>query len=102
MTVHSYRDAGVLRISVIGRFDFKSHQEFRKAYHPTVGDVGHVVVDLSGTDYVDSSALGMLLVLRKEAVKSGATVELAGASDTVGRILEIAKFGDLFRMASAR
>lgn len=89
-----------LHIAVKGRFDFQSHREFRHAYHPDVMGVSDVVVDLSDTDYLDSSALGMLLVLRKEAEKVSASVSLTGASPNVERVLQIANFGTLFRIAS--
>lgn len=100
MAVVAFQEGRTLHIVVKGRFDFQTHSEFRHAYHPDVMGVSDVVVDLSDTEYLDSSALGMLLVLRKEAAKVNAAVSLKGASPTVGRILQIANFSTFFKIAS--
>ena len=46
---------------------------------------------------MDSFTLGMLLVLRTEAVRNGATVSLTGANDRVRGVLEVADFPTLFQ-----
>lgn len=83
----------VLRID--GRFDFRMNQEFRNAYETVAPGVRTIVVDLSRVDSIDSSALGMLLMMRDKA-GGGRTIRLVGARATVKRILEIAKFDALF------
>jgi anti-anti-sigma factor len=83
-------------ISVAGRLDFHCHDEFRKVYEGDApGDVGEYVVDLRQTDYIDSSALGMLLLLR-EAVSGVESVRIINCQPAVRRILEIANFNQLF------
>ena len=54
-------------IAVAGKFDFQLYDEFRASYADTAGDGVEYVVDLAETDYLDSSALGMLLLLREHA-----------------------------------
>lgn len=86
-----------LRIRIAGRFDFKCHEAFREAYHGRLRSGLHITVDLARTEYMDSSALGMLLVLRKEAEKHARiAISLVGGSETISRILEIAGFHTLF------
>ena len=51
--------------------------------------------DLGNVAYLDSSALGMLLMLRDKAKSSGKTVCLANARG-VRQVLDIANFGKLF------
>jgi anti-anti-sigma factor len=51
-------------ISVSGRFDFDVHREFREAYKNAVKDI-NFILDLQSTEYLDSSALGMILLLRE-------------------------------------
>ena len=53
-------------------------QQFRVAYEGRLADVDSVVVDLTGVTDLDSFALGMLLVLRTEAARNGATPSLTG------------------------
>jgi anti-anti-sigma factor len=83
-------------ISVVGRLDFHCHDEFRKVYEGDApGEVGEYVVDLRQTDYIDSSALGMLLLLR-EAVSEIDMIRIINCQPAVRRILEIANFDRLF------
>ena len=84
-----------------GRFQFDVHREFRTAYEPYIADpaVRTVVLDFSGVDYLDSSALGMLLLLREKLGHVGKEVELTGTHGMVKQVLEIANFARLFRIA---
>ena len=93
--IHADVANGRIVIHVEGRFDFNCHQEFRRAYEGA-GAFREYVVDLMGTEYVDSSALGMLLVLREFA--AGAPVHVANSRPAVRRILHIANFHTLFML----
>jgi HptB-dependent secretion and biofilm anti anti-sigma factor len=81
-----------------GRFDFHSHRDFRAAYEKILetGFVREIVIDFGEVDYLDSSALGMLLLLREKADGKGKSVHLAGMKGTVKQVLDIANFGKLF------
>ena len=88
-----------LMIKVSGRFDFGVHQDFRRASEMVVGSIKSVVIDLQGTDYVDSSALGMLLVLRDKLGENKQAIKIVNAKPEVKKILQIASFDKLFTMA---
>ena len=77
-------EAGKAVVKLSGRFDFNTHREFRGAYEPLVADVSvrSVVVDFSGVDYLDSSALGMLLMLRDKLGGANKDVALTGVRAT--------------------
>lgn len=85
-------------IRLQGRFDFNAHRDFREAIDASLADASsrEVMVDLADVDYLDSSALGMLLMLRDKAKTSGKTVCLANAKGSVRQVLDIANFGKLF------
>ena len=57
-------DGRELTITIQGRFDFSAHQEFRAAYEKLASKPEAYVIDLGEATYLDSSALGMLLLLR--------------------------------------
>ncbi|MGE5465806.1 MAG: STAS domain-containing protein, partial [Ignavibacteria bacterium] len=57
---------------------------------------GRILVDFANTDYLDSAALGMLLILRDRARRYGRSVVLASASGAVRDVLNIANFSKLF------
>jgi len=85
-------------IKVNGRFDFSLHNEFRKSYKDVVMTSGQYLVDLSGTDYLDSSALGMLLLLKEQADSQSSSVILTGFTDEIKEILVIASFDKIFTL----
>ena len=85
-------------IEVKERFDFNVHREFREAMAKALGlaDVKEVVVDLAAAYYLDSSVLGMLLVMRNKAEGLGKRVILARPTGAVKQVLDIANFQKLF------
>ncbi|WP_372965740.1 STAS domain-containing protein [Marinobacter sp.] len=89
-------DGQTLVIQVQGRFDFSTHQAFRDAYEHCDPSVKSYVIDLSGTTYLDSSALGMLLLLRDHAGGDSASVVIENCNADVRRILSISNFEQLF------
>ena len=84
-----------VRIEISGRFSFSLHKEFRHAYryHQNITEYR---VNLARTDYIDSSALGMLLLLREHAVKANGKVVIEQPSEGVQQVLLIANFDKLF------
>jgi len=89
-------DGRTLTICVEGRFDFSTHQAFRDAYEHAEATVKNYIVDLSDTTYLDSSALGMLLLLRDHAGGEKARVSIENCNSDVRRILSISNFEQLF------
>jgi anti-anti-sigma factor len=89
-------DGNQVTIFIQGRFDFSSHQEFRAAYEKLPKTPTQFRVDLQGTSYLDSSALGMLLLLRDFAGGDKASIEIVNCSTDVKKILTISNFEQLF------
>lgn len=91
-------DGQVLTIEVRGRFDFGSHTSFRTAYESVAVRPKRYVIDLALTQYLDSSALGMLLLLREHAGGDNAKIKLIHCQPDVKKILTIANFDKLFQI----
>ena len=89
-------DGKKLTIAIKGRFDFAKHQAFRDAYERQNGRPEQVVVDLSEATYLDSSALGMLLLLRDHVGGDDSDVRVVHATADVRKILAISNFDKLF------
>jgi len=90
-------NGGQVTIAVAGNFDFQLYDEFRASYADTAGEGVSYVVDLVDTDYLDSSALGMLLLLREHAGGESSDIEIVRAAPEVRKILDVANFAKLFR-----
>ncbi|MEO5345158.1 MAG: STAS domain-containing protein [Magnetococcus sp. YQC-9] len=101
-TIHVTRNDKETIIGVKGRFNFEMHSQFRAAYQADSGDENHgrrFVIDLAGTEYIDSSALGMLLLLREEAGANESDIEIINTRPEIRKILETANFQRLFKIA---
>ncbi len=98
VSVTSSDDGKTVSLKIDGRFDFSLHNEFRKAYKDLVIADGEYIIDLSGTEYLDSSALGMLLLLKEHAESNTSTVRLINYNDEIKEILTIASFDKLFSL----
>tara|TARA_Y100001949_G_scaffold152171_1_gene138389 strand:+ start:518 stop:823 length:306 start_codon:yes stop_codon:yes gene_type:complete len=87
-----------LVIRIVGRFDFSTHQVFREAYEKQPESVRRYVIDMSETSYLDSSALGMLLLLRDYAGGESAAISIVNCNTDVRKILTISNFEQLFEI----
>ncbi len=83
-------------LHIDGKFDFKLHRRFRELYEKAPPEVNTYVIDLSRTDYMDSSALGMLLLLREHVQDDRDRVQVINCNPEIRKILEIANFDKLF------
>ena len=100
MTVSSdvSSDGNEITIHVSGRFDFSAHHDFQRSYTEVPKGEKKFIVDLKEVDYMDSSAMGMLLQLREHSNKGAGGVVLANGSDSIREILRIANFDKLFTL----
>ena len=89
-------DGRKLTLTIKGRFDFVQHQDFRRAYERLDHRPDQFVVDLKDTTYVDSSALGMLLLLRDHAGGDESDVRIVNCNPDVRKIFAISNFDKLF------
>lgn len=85
-------DGKKITIAIDERFDFSIHQEFRDTYIESDSTDSEFVLDLSNTTYMDSSALGMILLLKDHVEKSSGTLKIFKPNDSVNKVLEIAQF----------
>lgn len=97
ITVAKDKD-GWVTITVGGRFDFSTHAAFRAACDSELVKGARVKVDLRRVDYLDSAALGMLLLLREQEGRRAEKVVLEVSSKEVAGILKVAAFDQLFEV----
>jgi anti-anti-sigma factor len=88
-------DGNVLRISIEGRFDFDSHSPFRETYRYIANEVKSATINFSKVTYIDSAALGMLLLF-KESLPANTPIQLVGTNDKVRQLFTITKFDEMF------
>src|SRR5690606_2592860 len=89
-------DGKQLIITIKGKFDFSLVQEFRHAYAHVGDERPTIIIDLRETEYLDSSALGMLLNMRKSLGANVEEIHLVNCRPEIKRILDISRFDKLF------
>lgn len=93
--VSSTVENDILTIKVHGVFNFSLYTQFSEAYQNK--EYKSVHVDLSTVSMMDSSALGMLLLLRVSLPKNvSEPVKLINANKTILTVLRIANFHKIF------
>ncbi len=90
------KSTGGMVIALRGAFTFKDHHAFRSLLEALRGGGSSHVLDLSGLDFVDSAALGMLLIADDEARHAGWTLTLRRLSPQVARLFEVAAMDAIF------
>lgn len=96
ITTNVSDDGNRLVIVMDDKFDYVKVQDFRAAYEGLPESVNHIEVDLSATDYMDSSALGMLLNMQKSLSHRNLTYSITHCRMQVARVLKIARFDKKF------
>ena len=88
-------------IHVPERFDFSYHKKFTEQYQSVLdtNDTKEIALDFSKVGYLDSSALGMMVLFQKKAKSMNIKVRIRGARESAREILQIANFDRLFDIA---
>ncbi len=95
------KDKTTSRLILKGRFDFHANNNFRKTCEGVLEgkDKLAIEVDLGGVEYMDSSALGMLLLLKDKAEKDKRAISLVNCNGMVRQILDVVNFKKIFTIA---
>lgn len=83
-------------ISLPERFDFSTHRWFTSEYETALSKKHPVVLDFSRVQYVDSSALGMMVLLHRSLVEKKQKGSIRNLSGTAKDILDMANFQSLY------
>lgn len=88
-------------IYLSGHFSFDAHRAFKAAYKNQLEDakIGNIVINLSGVKYLDSSALGMLLLLRDHVLAASKSLTLSSPSSIAARTFDMAGFHKMFTIS---
>ncbi len=87
-------------IYIQGKFDLAMRQKFNAAMQEAMNHAAakNIEVHLGAADYIDSSACGMLLLLKQKATSAGKTVLLSNAKGAVKQVLRVMNFEKMFQI----
>lgn len=88
--------SGRTTVTIQGRFNFACYDEF----HRLVGtaEPKSYFIDLRKVEYIDSAALGMLLLLRERVKEDRSRITLATGPGQPADVLKLANFASLFTL----
>ena len=96
MPIAAKTENDLVTITLEKSFDFGAVADFRTAYSNTVGR--RYIVDFRGTDYMDSSGLGMLLNMRRYLGDGKIPIELINCRPQIKRVLTISSLKPSLRL----
>ena len=85
-------------IKINKRFDFAINEEFLASFQ-SVESAANFIIDLSSCEYMDSSALGMLLQLREFVNKDKSKLQIIQCSKEIKKTLKLAGFDSIFKVS---
>lgn len=88
-------DSSQLTMAIDGRFDFNIHSDFRNAYRDLPATT-RFIIDLGKATFMDSSAMGMLLLLREHVGEKSDNIRLQNCNPEVRKILSISNLDKMF------
>lgn len=99
MEIIKHIDHATYDVTLSGKFTFADHPEFRDILQK-IGDsaIKRVVFHMQKVEFVDSAALGMLLLALDEAEKHHKGLVISGATGQVKKMFDMAQFNTLFTM----
>lgn len=99
MDIRKSISGSACQIVLSGKFTFADHSSFKTVIESAKdASITGLTLDLSALDFIDSAALGMLLIVRDEANKRGFKVNLYKPQGHVLKMFKISKFDTLFNM----
>ncbi|WP_243039341.1 STAS domain-containing protein [Dyella sedimenti] len=95
LTVHHDQELDCVTLQLGERFDFSVHRDFHDACL-SGRPARSYVIDLGEVASMDSSALGMLLLLREYAGADRSEIRIVNANSSLRGTLRVAGFDKLF------
>jgi anti-sigma B factor antagonist len=96
-----FNDAAVCILD--GEVDINTSPELRKACEELIrNNEKKVLIDLSGTTYIDSSGLATLIEMFQRLKKTGGRLRLSNMNEKVKNVFEITKLYKLFEIFDNR
>jgi len=91
MQLREREERGAVVLELEGRFDFSARREFKETIdRAQEGEARRLILDLGGLTFIDSSALGMLVVAHQNIKLKQGQICLVNPQSYVRQILDLA------------
>lgn len=98
LTIRVPEISATTNIILRGRFSYLSRQELESTFQSLLDNsaINKISINLAGVEYMDSSALGLLLDLRNQSLAANRHMTLSSPSGVAMQILDVACFAKIF------
>jgi len=94
------RQGGVVVVRAEGQLIVGNRHELKELVARRLADgERRFVIDFSGTGYIDSSGLGALVTMARQAREQGGELRIAGLNDDLRALFELTKLDTLFAIS---
>lgn len=99
MEMHINKSGTQCEVNLSGHFTFSDNMKFKEVLAlAESAEIKNIVLDFARVEFVDSAALGMLMILRNAAEKRHQTVAIRAAQGQVAKIMRMSRFDTKFNM----
>ena len=96
------RDDGVCVVRTSGDLDLAAVEEFIEVGRAVMSRCAAIELDLGDVTFIDSSGLGALVRLRKEAEAGNVPMHLTRVSESTSRLLELTGLTGVFDISASQ
>ena len=99
--MREFSDNGkTLKLFLTGDLTFEKNLNFTNSYLDAPAGIDKVVVDFRKVKYMDSSALGLLLLMKNYCQERGVTeFHLVNCNEAITGILQVSEFNQIFSIS---
>ena len=101
MHITQREESGRGILTLCGRFDFKARHVFQTATKQAKSEgIRHLILNLFNVEFVDSAAIGLLMLTQKDLAKTGISLSLVTSQGYVLQVLQLMKIGEVIAICS--
>jgi len=85
-------------VKLVGDLDVYSEEDFKEFIEEKIDANKDLVFDLKDLDYLDSTGLGMFMLIYNKQKENGKSVKIINAKENIKKLFKITDLSDLFDM----
>lgn len=85
-------------VKLVGDLDVYSEEDFKEFIEEKIDVNKDLVFDLKDLDYLDSTGLGMFMLIYNKQKENGKSVKIINAKENIKKLFKITDLSDLFDM----
>ena len=85
-------------VKLVGDLDVYSEEDFKEFIEEKIDVNKDLVFDLKDLDYLDSTGLGMFMLIYNKQKENGKSVKIINTKENIKKLFKITDLSDLFDM----